>query len=630
MDPFTKSARTILMLAKQQELGPGDLVTFDIASKKIEPLADPVLSAVSSPGVCRLDESRYLIAGGFDKATSKVSSKAYILDINTMKCESIADMRVARFDAECVLYQEKVFVISGRESKDTRVFSPKSEYYDLKSKEWRSISDFSGKINRIQRLFIQDDKIVCVINKTSLSHYDDKEDKWTDVKTFVYDIDNFYIAGSKTSLLISSDHRTICSYDYFADTIMLYMFIWDVEGSESFYVKELDSIVFLDNYNRSSYVVFDHANREFYFYDQSAYAKTFMSYVSVKSFDNYHLDKPTSVEKQGRMKSTGSKTMNIFGNYNLPLHLELNLTDDSVDWEVKSIPERLHLKREQGLTRYDDDYLLFAGGIDEKREYIPTSDTYLYNPKSKDLKAFAPLSHTSDSTVLKHVVQATKFNGFKKTSDDKFFIYCMDSSTAPQVYYPSSNKWTDCESYRYNSLATLLDEDDKLVAMFTDRSPKDPSTYIFYIKLLDTTTNTWKVIHQKPTKSYISYFLCHKLARDSYLVVTVEEQGNLYLSQMDLSYDETGVKDANFTRLSLIDKYVNGINIINFTDGDNLVLIYVSPEYKLRVVMIDLATKKVVDNKRIRAIDKALREVSANMRLYRNSEFATFSFIASD
>jgi len=625
MDPFSKSNESILMIADTKVEGDGGLVIFDLPNKKIKPIDILEINDIKSPGICKLKENIYAVIGGFNESDKSIKKSAYIVDIKARFCIRLADMHDARFAGHCVFYDNKIFVVSGRHTVKDFTYINESEYYDLVSDRWYRMTDYKSDIRGIERVFIENNKLVVVFFKNKMSYYDLKSNAWTDVKEFTYDFDSFYVTNDNSCLVVNNYYNSICKYDYFNDTILFDLFIDDFKGIQHFYIKEIDCIIFTDDSSKSSFVVLDCSTRSVIKFDEQQYSEIFQNYMIFSTTGNYTLTRPKK-STDNNIDILDGKNCFIYGNWNYPFSLIINIEHGDVKYKFYPIPEKLHLKSEQGLTYLKDNEFIFAGGYDDDRSYVHTSDTYAFNPNDSSLQQTEPLVHTVGNIMLRRF-NIPKGSNFKKLhNEDDYYIFLVNESDEPEIYLPNAKKWEEVPTYGFTFLPNLLDIEDGAVVFYIKKNPDQgiPNTLVF--KVYDLDERQWITTYNKSTDINIYIYFCYRIDLYNYLVINENKDKGIMISNMQLIFGKDGTfEDVKFTELDKIDNKIKGNTVNFFKDGENLVLMYVDAKYKLKVLNFDLVQKKMTKTDRIEKIEETIKSAFDYLRFTKMSAFNTFS-----
>lgn len=628
MDPFTKSDEAILMTADMKAQGDGGLVIFDFPAKKITPLGISPVKNLKHPGLCKLRKNIYLVAGGYTANDSKVSKSAYIVDIKSGLVVNLPDMNSARFQFECLFFDNKVYVISGRNTVKNFLYISQCEYYDFVIQKWCKMTDHDDKIKGIQRIFVEGNKIVCIFFKTELSSYDLQTNTWTFQKRFTYDIDAYYVTNSNESLVVNNYYNSICKYDYFKDTILFDYYIDDFKGIHHFYLQEIDCLVFTDDSAKSSFVVLDCSNRNIKVYNEDDYDSIFQNYRFMYPTGNFSL-KPAQLKDENIDVLDGHNVF-IYGNWNYPFSLVLNLTEDDVTYKFHPVPERLHLKSEQGLTYLEDNKFIFAGGYDDDRSYTHTSDTYAFNPNDDQLAITDPLVQTVGNIMLKRLNMPKDSHVRKLHNEEDYYVFMVNENDEPEIYLPKTGKWSEVEPYGFTFLPNLLDVSTGIVVFFVKKNQGKDKKNVLIFKVYDMAAKNWVTCYEKPTTVNMYIYFCYKIDNFTYLVITDEGVNGIMISKMELVFESTILSDVKFTPLDRIDEEVKG-NTINFImDDNNLVLIYVEKAFQPKIINFDLEKLKVTENDRIKKIRDTIMAAFTYLRFTKFATFSIFSYFCSN
>lgn len=629
MDPFIKSNESILMTADMNQEGDGGLVVFDLPNTKITPLNLNPVDKLKHPGLCKLKKNLYMVVGGYIKTDYEVQKATYIIDIKDGLCIRLPDMHDARFQCECIFYENKVFVISGRHTVKDFTYINQCEYYDLVTNRWNRMEDYLEEIKGVERVFIEDNKIVCIFFKALMSSYDIGTNTWTKIKRFTYDIDVFYISNSNNCLAVNNYYNSVCKYDYFKDTILFDLYIDDFKGVQHFYIQEIDCIVFIDDSAKSSFVVYDCNTRAVFHFNEQQYASIFKDYRFMYTTGNYFLRKPTEVLSENIDVLDGTNVF-IYGNWSYPFSLILHLNMEDVTWKFYPIPERLHLKSEQGLTYLQNNKFIFAGGYDDDRSYVHTSDTYAYNPDNYELEVTEPLVLTVGNIILKRFTIPACYKKSKLADEEDYMVFLANENDEPEIYMPKTKKWQTVPSYDFTFLPNILDIETGAVVFYVKRSQDKTQSNTLVFKSYDLEKQQWWTNYEKPTTSNIYISFCYKLDNLSYLVISDEKEKGIMISKMELVFNQTTLDNVTITPLDKVDTGIKG-NTVNFLkDGNNLILLYIDGTFKLKVVSFDLQKMQLIQTTRLAQIDKAIRDAFDYLRFTKLGSFNVFSMFCSN
>ena len=628
MDPFNKTKESILINAQIENTDYKSLAIFDIPNKKLIPLKIKEIKNLRNSGICKIKRNIYMIVGGYTQPDMTIKKNTYIIDINSELFMQMPLMHIPRLDCHCVYYKNRVYVISGRKSIKENEFTNQCEYFDMSLKRWVQMKNCDKEIKSIERIFVENNKIMCVISKNDILCYDIKTDNWNLKKNFTYTFNSFYVINSNECLLINSHCNSVCRYDYFSDTVLFDLAIHEYDALENFYIQEIDCLFFLNGSTDSSFLVLDCSTRTIYFYDDSAYKKIFKGYLSIYTAANYFLNTPNDVRGIKNRDILNPNNVFIYGNYDYPLSLVLDLSEEDISWELFPIPEKLHLKSEQGVVYQTANQFMFAGGYDKIR-FNKTKDTYSFNPYKNVIDANDSLVKSVSGTSLKRVVIPPSTFNFRRNDED-YCIFLASDYNSYQAFTSITKKWIECPDVGSTVIPNILDVDTAVVVFYINKEHgiEQPKTLLF--KVYDYLNNKWINIYEKITHTEISHNFCCNIDAESYLVATRDKDSSIMITQMDLKFSNNSLEDVAFQPLAVIDTNIKSKTLNFFMDKGYIIIIYVNNTLGLTVKAFDMITKKFVNNERVTKIKKALNDAFGYLRLKNPHIFDLFSLYCSN
>ena len=481
-----------IVLAMNNQTKGQDLLLMDTESRTYEVLDLDELKSVRFPGICRVSEKEFLIFGGL--SGGNVLAATYKLDIETKALQRLSDIPRPISKSKCILFDRKVFVFGGKNSKSNNTAECSS--YDLDTGKWLNLPDIPYDYNQILSVFGYEEIICLALNDSKFVAFDPAGSQWFFWRIMYYPFDKVCAFNNKL-YLINDDFKAIYEYDIKNDLIQIATMI-NFDYDEFINFENSDSIVYL-NHSLDKFYFYEvkFSNMGFTMYEKPVYDKFFSQYVLLLNNPNqyvfpkgnsakdesgfFEVDNSAVINTKYLAKITAGPALkaeasysHIFGGHATPFHLLVDIKNRSV--KIQPIPTRLELKNQQGITRIDDDdsQLIFAGGNRQDKDSYGSIDVFRYDIKSNSVTRIQELNTKSKITCLTRVDHD---------------IYLLNETKYFQRYDILKNKWLDMkpciDDFFYNNFVYQ----NQLFTFISQKNAQEG--YDFVVMCFNKEANDW-------------------------------------------------------------------------------------------------------------------------------------------
>ena len=634
MDPFKSSSETILIDTGKQNKGDNGFLSMNLNNKTIKPLKNSKVTRLRNASFCKVSPNVFFVAGGYCTERQETVKEAFIYDLEYDLYNRVDDMSQRRQNSTCLFFKNNIYVLFGKDSQQAQNEVMSCEYYSLVDRVWYKLENYNKAVSEVKSAFFIEDQLSVVINDSQIIKYDFITKKWAETKEFSYSFDSFYPVSTKDCVLVNKEYNVIYSYDCYRDLIGTRAYIEDFKGNSHVYIEEINSIIFLDNKDKSSFVIYECDTSKIYFYDDQAYVKLFNDLTHIRSSQNVsYIEKKNEQLKSNKLGMIKGNSIYIFGNHKTPFKLTfLKEEGKAITWDISPVPESLHLKSEQGLTYYDDNQFIFAGGYEDEEKFEETTDTYLYNPDIQKVQIVETLVNGSGNSKLTRVALPGAVKKFVNIADDdSFIIFMVNEQNEPEYFNPIGKEWTIAAPYDHLFLPNVLDITDALTLFYIDNTVKDKSTFRLKVFLLS--SNSWVELFAKEVDFQMYQYFCHKMDQNLYLILTVHPDKGTMITKMNLKFkqDKSGIEDIVFEPIELVTKGIKASIVNYFVYEMTITLLIVDENTKLVIRSFNTTKLQFEESDLSKNFIKAFNDAFFSLR-YTNRlwTFNQFSFFCAN
>lgn len=158
---------------------------MEIDSKTKDIVIEPIptnLKLKNFQGACRISDNEVLMCGGINITFQRISSRAFIYNLNTREIKFIPDMRKMRYTFPVIMFKNHVYAVGGREyGDDKNAIYVDCERYSFEAQDWQYIANLN--IARCtSNTFVVDDKLYIAGGYCRNSKRTDTIEVFNDVK----------------------------------------------------------------------------------------------------------------------------------------------------------------------------------------------------------------------------------------------------------------------------------------------------------------------------------------------------------------------------------------------------------------------------------------------------------------
>jgi len=616
---------------------------LDLENKSIEVLDYPELRQITNSGFCWVNDSTYFICGGSanGQESEQGSAKAFTLDIVSKKLTELPQMNTVKFECLPVHENGLIYVVG--------IYGPFDKYklaievFNLQTNSWSLLSDTPFRTNGLKRTFKYKNELVIVSFRQSVQTFNLDTKQFNDFEDFVYEFDDIYLTQTGRCITTNGYHNAVCEYIYSEDQICtINTFDPFPKTNHTFYLPELDAVVFYDDYHQEAYGIYYNQTNE-----SQSFGKEDAKFLqNIKRITGAQAGSMVSKKMTDSFISVDGVPFDqrayMFGLWHIPFVLNINFKDGEESVKIERIPESLFLKFNQGVEILDDSRLIFAGGNADDYSVFASQDVMIYDVDTKQLTNCNDLKSDNEGVLLKKIdLKAFEFMqekiGFindlmgKKpkpiTLSDAgvYDVFLINSQDEFEVWNSQTSDWNLLPKSGSQDFPTFLDLNDRII-VFESTFRRDKEPIWLSLREYDFKSKSFKLLYNKKSDFRLTQLFCLKLEEDTFLVV-VDSEKNERFAKMTLTWNDGLISDIDFEMLDFLDeKEIKGEQLRYFVMGRQVFVIVVTHDWGIKYRCFDLDELIFIDspkaNKIGQLIDGAFESIGIRNNKWRIKDLA--------
>ncbi len=625
-----KAPNKLALIYAKNKSRDGTFCALDLENKSLEVLEFEQFRQIKEPGFCWVKDSTYFVCGGKAGAKGDESSaRTFLVDVVTKEVKELPKMNVGKFT--CLPTHDNGLVYAPGIYQSKGGYNLMIEVYNLQANSWTVLSETSTPNNGLVRTFKYKNKICVITLRTEFTAYDLESKTWGDESTFVYDFDDFYVTQTGRCVTVYAYHNAICEYIYPDDEICTINTFDSFRGTNhSFYLPELDAIVFIDQWKHKSYGIY---------YNQTNESKSFgaeeCKFFGEMAFYVGAQGGPLAPKQlTDSFISVDGKPFDqkayMFGLWHIPFKLVIDFKEGEESVKVERIPESLFLKFHQGVEIIDDSRLIFAGGYADDYSVFSSSDAMIYDVDTNQLKICEDLKAENYDTVLKKISLISFEAKSEKTgfiqqlfekkpkavslSDPNVYdVFLANNSDEFEVWNSQTENWEILAKSGSQNSPSFLDVPDRII-LVESSYPTEKSKVFIALREYDFKSKSFKLLYNKKSDYSLTSDFTLKIADNQFLVVVNSDTYKESFAKMTLIWDKDVISDLKLDLICPLDeKEVKGSSLRYFLMGRQMFIVLVVAEWVVKYKCFDLDKLAYVESPRVEKIGKLLDQALLSM-----------------
>jgi len=456
--------------------------------------------------------------------------------------------------------------------------------------------------------------------------------------------------------MVSQSGRCITSYAYYSNVseyfyeedqiVTINSFLPFPKTDKTFYLPELDSVVFIDNQQQKAFGTWQMTTNEIKNYgeEDSKFLKNIWlieGAQSVTAAPQKLTDSFVSIEG-----TPFDQRAYMFGTWQSPFMLNINFKDGEESVKVERIAESLFLKFEQGVEILDDSRLIFAGGYADDYSIFATSDVMIYDVDTKLLKECNDLKTENLAVLLKKIdlknfefmrekvgffgeLMGRKPKPVSLANPGVYDVFLVNDQDEFEIWNSQTQDWNLTPKIGAQDFPIFLDVKDRLIifSSFKDKKDKPAINWIAF-REYDFQSKLFKVIYSQKAPYVLSLNFSHRIA-DNVFLVAVSKDNKKYFAKMTLVWNNQDISEVKFDLLEALDELsILGEYLRYFVMGRDLFVVLVLKGWKVQYKTFNLDKLAFVDSPKAKKIGQMIEQSLHSIGLENTADVRNFNLVS--